>query len=128
VLFHASSFSICITISRSVPRRIPQPEVPLGFISDLLTRKQTIEQGRQLASQFAKRIPVEKVSDEKRVAAEYDILKANAVGYQRRANLGVYGKSQLVNSIQWALIASGYPETFSKEIGGELAVTLAASR
>lgn len=100
----------------------------MGFIADLLSRKQTLEQGRALASQFAKRLPVEKVSDEKRVSAEYDILKANAVGYQRRANLGVVGKSQLVNSIQWALIASGYPEEFSKEIGGQLAVTLAASR
>jgi hypothetical protein len=100
----------------------------LGLISDLLSRKKTIEQGRLLASQFAKRVAVDKVSDEKRVAAEFDILKANAVGYQRRENLGVYGKSQLVNSLQWSLIAGGYPEGFAKEIGGQLAVTLAASR
>ena len=100
----------------------------MGFLSDLFERKKTVARGRELAMAFSKRLSKEKITDEKRVATEYDLLKADAVAYQRRANLGVIGKSQLVNSFQWTLIAEGYPEEFSKEIGGQLAVTLAATR
>ncbi len=99
----------------------------MGLFSDLFSRKKIGEEGRALALQFAKRLPKDRVGDAKRVASEYEILVGDALGYQRRANLGVLGKSELVNSFQWALIAEGYTEEFAKELGGQLAVTLAAT-
>lgn len=100
----------------------------MGLISDLLSRKESISRGRELALQFSKRLPRNKVGDEKRVNTEYELLKADAVAYQRRSNLGFLGKSQLVNSFQWTLINEGYPQEFAKELGGQLAITLAATR
>jgi hypothetical protein len=99
----------------------------VGFLSDLVSRKKISEQGQTLARQFAKRLTKERAGDEKRVKAEYEILVGDAVGYQRRAQLGVLGKSALVNSFQWALVAEGFSEDFAKELGGQLAVTLAAT-
>jgi len=99
----------------------------VGLFSDVLSRKQTVAQGHQMATQFAKRLRMEEIHNEKRVETEYKILLADAVAYQRRASLGVLGKSQLVNNFQWGLVASGYPESFAKEIGGQLAIAMAAS-
>lgn len=99
----------------------------MGFLSDLSSRAATAAQGKELARQFAKRLPKERVTDEKRVTAEFEILVGNALGYQRRANLGFYGKSSLINNLQWALIEDGFPRAFAKQIGSELAVKLAAT-
>ncbi len=99
----------------------------MGFLSDLTARSAIAAQGKDLARQFAKRLPRERIEDEKRVAAEFEILVGNALGYQRRANLGFYGKSSLVNNLQWALIEGGYPQEFAKRIGSELAMKLAAT-
>lgn len=99
----------------------------MGFVSDLFSRSTISAQGKELATQFSKRLTKERTGDAKRVAAEYDILVGNALGYQRKASLGVLGKSQLINSFQWALIDEGYTESFAREIGGQLAMRLAAS-
>ena len=99
----------------------------MGLISDLLSRGAIAKQGKLLAKQFALRLTKEREGDAKRVSAEYEILVGDAIGYQRKANLGVVGKSHLTNSIQWALVDEGFSEKFAKEIGGQLAITLAAS-
>lgn len=99
----------------------------MGFISDLLSRKDIDAQGQDLARRFAKRVPKDKTGDAKRVAAEYELLVGDAVSYQRRANLGLVGKSRLVNSFRWTLAGDGYSEDFVKEVSGQLAVTLASS-
>jgi len=99
----------------------------VGFISDLVSRNAIGKQGRLLAKQFALRLTKGREGDSKRVAAEYEILVGDALGYQRRAELGVVGKSHLTNSIQWALVEEGFSEEFSRDIGGRLAITLAAS-
>jgi len=102
-------------------------EITVGFLSDLFSRNAIGTQGKELAQQFSKRLTKERLGDAKRVAAEFDILSGNALSYQRKVNLGVLGKSHLVNSLQWTLIDDGYPEDFAKEIGGQLAMKLAAS-
>jgi len=99
----------------------------VGFLSDLFSRKAIAAQGTDLARQFAKRLPKDKLGDEKRVSAEFDILLGNALGYQRKANLGFFGKSQLVNSLQWALVEAGFAEDFARGIGSELASRLAST-
>jgi hypothetical protein len=114
--------------SRSGPGAARITEDKLGLLSDLLSRGEIDQQGRDLARKFVNRVPKEKTEDAKRVTAEFELLVGDAVGYQRRANLGVLGKSRLVNSFQWALISEGYDQEFAKEIGGQLAVTLATTR
>lgn len=99
----------------------------MGFLTDLVSRRKISEQGETLARQFAKRLTKDRAGDEKRVLAEYEILVGDAIGYQRRARLGVLGKSSLVNSFQWTLVAEGFDQEFAREIGGQLAVTLAAT-
>ena len=98
----------------------------MGLISDLRSRKETIEQGKLLARQFGQRLTKERIADAKRVATEFDVLAGNALGFQRRVNLGVLGTSSLVNTFQWALVDEGYPKEFAQEIGNQLAVKLAA--
>jgi hypothetical protein len=93
-----------------------------------MSRSQIGAQGTDLGRRFAKRLPKDQIENAKRVTAEYEMLVADAVGYQRRAQLGFLGKSHLVNSLQWSLIAEGYSADFAKEIGGQLAVTLASTR
>lgn len=100
----------------------------MGFFSDLLSRKDIGKQGTLLAQQFSKRLTKERAGDAKRVAAEYDVLVGDALGYQRRAALGFLGKSQLVNALQWSLVAEGFTEEFAKDIGSQLAITLAATK
>lgn len=97
----------------------------MGFLSDVLSRGAIAAQGAELARSLARRLPVERVGEEKKVAVEFDILVGTALGYQRKANLGVLGKSHLVNSFQWTLIQDGYPEAFSQDLGSKLAVLLA---
>lgn len=99
----------------------------MGFVSDLFSRNAIGTQGKDLARQFAKRLTKDRVNDSKRVAAEFDILVGHALGYERKTGLGVFGKSHLVNSFQWALIDEGYAEEFAKEIGNQLAMKLAAT-
>jgi len=99
----------------------------VGLIADLFSRGAIARQGQDLARQFAKRLPKERVGDAKRVAIELEVLVGNALGYQRKADLGVFGKSHLVNSLQWALIEDGYPKEFSQDIGSQLARKLAAT-
>jgi hypothetical protein len=99
----------------------------VGFISDVMGRKDIDQQGRLLAQQFAKRLSKERAGDAKRVAAEYQVLLGDAVGYQRRMSLGFVGKSRLVNALQWTLVEQGFAEDFARDIGSQLAITLAAS-
>ena len=98
----------------------------MGLISDLQSRKETIEQGKLLAREFGQRLTTERIADTKRVAAEFEVLAGNALGFQRRVKLGVLGTSSLVNTFQWALVEEGYPKDFAHEIGNQLAVKLAA--
>ena len=103
-------------------------ENDVGFFSDLFSRKAIGAQGADFALQFGKRLTKERVEDEKRVAAEFDILVGKVLGYQRKSELGVLGTSHLVNSVQWSLIDQGFPTDFSKHIGSQLALRLAAGQ
>lgn len=98
----------------------------MGLISDLRSRKQTREQGQQLAREFGQRLTLERIGDAKRVATEFYIVVGNARGFQRRVNLGVLGTSSLVNTFQWALVEEGFPQAFAQDIGNQLAVKLAS--
>lgn len=100
----------------------------MGFIKDVLRRSAILKQGQDLAAQFAKRMPKDRVTDAKRVDTEFDILLGNALGYQRKASLGVFGKSHLINSLQWALIEQGFEKDFAMTIGNRLATRLAAAQ
>jgi hypothetical protein len=98
----------------------------VGVFSDIISRKAIGAHGQDLARQFASRLTKERLGDAKRVEAEFQIMSGNALGYHRKANLGIFGTSHLVNSFQWALIEDGYPSEFARDIGNQLAVKLAA--
>ena len=92
-----------------------------------MSRKAIGEKGRELADQFAKRLTLERVGNAERVKAEFEILSGKALDYRRKAGLGVFGTSQLVNNFQWRLVELGYAEEFSRQIGNQLAINLAAT-
>jgi hypothetical protein len=99
----------------------------VGFFKDVFSRSDISSQGKDLARQFSKRLPKERVGDVKRVDVEFDILLGNALGFQRKKGLGVFGKSHLVNSLQWSLVEEGYAKDFAMEIGNRLATRLAST-
>ncbi len=100
----------------------------MGLLSDFMSRKETDAAAAEMATQFMNRLPMERIQDAKRVAAEFEILLGHARGFQRKSALGVMGTSRLANGFQWTLIERGYDADFSREIGKRLAVKLAESK
>jgi hypothetical protein len=100
----------------------------VGFFSDFLSRKKIQEQAIHEARQFAKRLPRERVSNQKLLASEFEIAQGHLLGYRRQAKLGVYGTSSLINGFRWGLIDAGYDESLAAELSSELAVKLAAEK
>jgi hypothetical protein len=80
---------------------------------------------KDLAAQFARRVPVARAQDSKRIATEFETTLGHARGLVRQHNLGTYGKSRLANSFQWSLIESGYDRNLAMELGRDLASRLA---
>ncbi len=99
----------------------------MGLISDIMARGKIAAQGKEMARQFAQRLTKERSSEAKHLAAEFNILAGQAIGFRRQTGLGVLGTSQLVNSFQWGLIEEGWSREFAKDIGNQLAVKLAGT-
>jgi hypothetical protein len=97
----------------------------LGFFADFWKRKEIDAFATTLASQLVQRLPVQRLGDEKRRKAEFEIALGHAQGYQRKAKLGTFGKSRLVNSFQWALVEKGYDGKLARKIGYEIAIRIA---
>lgn len=100
----------------------------MGFIADFRKRKEIDEFARSLAEQVLRRLPVAQVKDAKKLQAEIEIALGHAQGFQRKAQLGTFGKSRLVNTLQWALIERGYVPEVAKDIGYQLASRIAAAK
>ena len=97
----------------------------MGLIADFVRRKEIDEFARALAAQVLRRLPVESLKDQKKVHSEIEIALGHAQGFQRKARLGTFGKSRLVNTFQWALIESGYGPEIAKDIGYRIASRIA---
>lgn len=100
----------------------------MGLIADFRRRKEIDEFARTLAAQVLKRLPADLLSDEKKRRAEIEIALGHAQGFQRKAHLGAFGKSRLVNNLQWALIEGGYTTGIARSIGYEIATRIAAPK
>jgi hypothetical protein len=108
--------------------RRPQNGFAMGFIADFLRRKEIDEFARSLASQVLRRLPVEHLKDQKKLQAEIEIALGHAQGFQRKAQLGTFGKSRLANTFQWALIEQGYGAEIAKDIGYRIPSRIAAPK
>ena len=97
----------------------------MGLIADFVKRKEIDEFARSLAAQLQRRLPLESLKDQKKLHAEIEIALGHAQGFQRKAQLGTFGKSRLVNTFQWALIESGYAAEIAKDIGYRIASRIA---
>ena len=100
----------------------------MGLLSDLLSRKAIQEQAKHEATQFAKRLPRERVGNKKLLAAEFEITQGHLLGYKRQRKLGVFGTSSLINGFRWGLVEAGYEQALAGELSQELALKLAAER
>lgn len=100
----------------------------MGFISDFKKRNETDEFGRSLGEQMLRRLPADQLSNEKKRNAEVEIALGHAQGFQRKNQLGYFGKSRLVNSLQWTLIDKGYSPEIARAIGFEIAKRIAAPK
>jgi hypothetical protein len=100
----------------------------MGFIADFRKRKEIDEFARSLAAQVLRRLPVQHLKDPKKIQAEVEIALGHAQGFQRKAQLGTFGKSRLANSLQWELIERGYGPEIAKDIGYQIASRIAASK
>ncbi len=97
----------------------------MGFFADFSKRKEIDAFATTLASQLVQRLPVHRLDDEKRRRTEFEIALGHAQGYHRKARLGTFGKSRLINSFQWALIEMGYDGKLARQIGYEFAERIA---
>jgi hypothetical protein len=102
--------------------------VHVGLLTDLLSRKTIRDQARHEATQFAKRLPRERVGNQKLLAAEFEIVQGHLLGYKRQSKLGIYGTSSLINGFRWGLIEAGYDKALASELSHELAMKLAADK
>jgi len=100
----------------------------MGFIADFRKRKEIDEFARSLAEQVLRRLPAAHLKDRNKLQAEIEVALGHAQGFQRKAQLGNFGKSRLVNSLQWALIERGYVPEIAKDIGYQIASRIAASK
>jgi hypothetical protein len=100
----------------------------LGLLSDLRFRRAIQNQAAHEAKQFAKRLPPERVGNQKLLAAEFEIAQGHLLGYKRQSKLGVFGTSSLINGFRWALVDAGYDKAFAEELSEQLAVKLAAEK
>ncbi len=98
----------------------------MGLLSDLLSHKAIQYQAVAAAKQFAKRLPRERVGNQKLLAAEFEITKGHLLGYRRQAKLGVFGTSSLINGFRWGLIEAGYDKALAAQLSRELALKLSA--
>ncbi len=102
-----------------------EPGSTVSLLSDFIARAKIDQMAKDLADQFKKRLPLERISDRKRIAVEFEVTLGHARGLTRANNFGTYGKSRLANSFQWSLIESGYERNTAMELGRELASRLA---
>jgi hypothetical protein len=98
----------------------------VGLLSDLLSHKAIQYQAVAAAKQFAKRLPRERIGNQKLLAAEFEITQGHLLGYKRQAKLGVFGTSSLINGFRWGLIEAGYDKTLAAKLSHELALKLSA--
>jgi hypothetical protein len=94
----------------------------------LLSRKAIQYQANMAAQQFAKRLPPERVSNKKLLAAEFEIVQGHLLGYKRQSKLGVFGTSSLINGFRWGLVEAGYDKALVSELSRNLALKLAADK
>jgi len=98
----------------------------MGLVADFRNRKEIDAFGHWMGEQMLRRLPAGEVSNEKKRKAEVEITLGHAQGYQRKNQLGYFGKSRLVNSLQWKLIENGYDAEVARSIGFEIARRIAA--
>jgi hypothetical protein len=103
-------------------------EEKLGLWSDFLSRKKIQDQAKHEAMQFAKRLPKERVGNQKLLTSEFEIAQAHLLGYKRQGKLGVYGTSSLINGFRWGLIDAGYDKALVEELSRELTLKLAGEK
>ena len=100
----------------------------MGLWSDFLSRKEIQNQAKHEATQFAKRLPRERLGNQKLLTAEFEIAQGHLLGYKRQGKLGVYGTSSLINGFRWGLIEAGYDKALVEELSRELALKLAGEK
>jgi hypothetical protein len=100
----------------------------LGLWSDFLSRKTIQNQAKTAARQFAKRLPRERVGNQKLLASEFEITQGHLLGYKRQGKLGVLGTSSLVNGFRWGLIEAGYDKALAVQLSRELALKLSSKK
>ena len=100
----------------------------MGLLSDILSHKAIQYQAVAAAKQFVKRLPHERVGNQKLLAAEFEITQGHLLGYKRQAKLGVFGISSLINGFRWGLIEAGYDKALAAKLSHELALKLSASK
>ena len=98
----------------------------MGLIADFRNRKEIDAFGHWMGDQMLRRLPAQDVPNEKKRVAEIEITLGHAQGYQRKNGLGYFGKSRLINSLQWKLIENGYDADAARSIGFEIARRIAA--
>jgi len=96
--------------------------------SDFLSRKAIHSKAKMAAKQFAKRLPRERLGNQKLLAVEFEVAQGHLLGYKRQAKLGVFGTSSLINGFRWGLIEAGFDEALAGKLSRELAVKLSASK
>jgi hypothetical protein len=97
------------------------------FLSDLLSHKAIQHQAKAAAKQFAKRLPRERVGNQKLLAAEFEVTQGHLLGYKRQAKLGVFGTSSLINGFRWGLIEAGYDDALARDLSRRLALKLSSA-
>lgn len=99
----------------------------MRFLSDLLSHKAIQHQAKAAAKQFVKRLPRERVGNQKLLAAEFEITQGHLLGYKRQAKLGVFGTSSLINGFRWGLIEAGYDDALARDLSRRLALKLSSA-
>ena len=100
----------------------------MGFIADFIKRKEIDAFAGSLAEQLLRRLPAGRLKDPKKLQAEIEVALGHAQGFQRKAQLGTFGKSRLVNTLQWTLIERGCVPEIAKDIGYQIASRIAVPK
>jgi hypothetical protein len=88
----------------------------------------------KLATELAQRYPPElenskpKKRNPQRLAKAFDATFNNAIDFQNKQKLGVYGKARLGNTFKWELKRLGYPDDFINLTTSSLVKFVASQR
>lgn len=100
----------------------------MGLISDFLRRKEIDNFSKRLVEQFAEKLPPVRLKDAKRFAQEFETIFGHIQGFQRKEQLGTYGKARLINNFQWGLLEKDYDKEFVQQIANDIATRLTPKR